>query len=56
MIFVETELAGVWRIAIEPRRDERGYFARAFCRREWLRRRGVGRNVGSKQACGKIGK
>jgi dTDP-4-dehydrorhamnose 3,5-epimerase len=35
MIFVETELAGVWRIAIEPRRDERGYFARAFCRREF---------------------
>ncbi len=35
MIFRETELRGVWRIGLEPRADERGSFARAFCRREF---------------------
>jgi dTDP-4-dehydrorhamnose 3,5-epimerase len=35
VIFVETELAGVWRIALDPRVDDRGFFARAFCRREF---------------------
>jgi len=33
--FLETELAGVWRIGLEPRVDDRGSFARAFCRREF---------------------
>ena len=35
MTFVETELPGVWRISLERRADDRGYFARAFCRREF---------------------
>ena len=33
--FSETDLPGVWRISPERRVDERGYFARAFCRREF---------------------
>jgi dTDP-4-dehydrorhamnose 3,5-epimerase len=34
MIFTETPLAGAFVIALEPRDDERGFFARAFCRNE----------------------
>lgn len=34
MIFTPTRLAGVWLIELEPRRDERGFFARTWCRRE----------------------
>lgn len=30
MRFVETPLPGVWRVALERREDERGFFARAF--------------------------
>ncbi|MDR1979357.1 MAG: dTDP-4-dehydrorhamnose 3,5-epimerase family protein, partial [Synergistaceae bacterium] len=37
MIFTETSLPGVWIIDMEPARDERGYFARTFCREEFLR-------------------
>jgi dTDP-4-dehydrorhamnose 3,5-epimerase len=33
--FFPTELDGVWRIELERREDERGHFARAFCRREF---------------------
>jgi dTDP-4-dehydrorhamnose 3,5-epimerase len=33
--FVETEVPGVWRITIDRREDDRGYFARAYCRREF---------------------
>src|ERR1051325_1705873 len=36
--FIETDLPGVWRISPERRVDERGYFARAFCRREFASR------------------
>jgi dTDP-4-dehydrorhamnose 3,5-epimerase len=36
--FIETDLPGVWQIAVERREDERGYFARAFCRREFAAR------------------
>jgi dTDP-4-dehydrorhamnose 3,5-epimerase len=34
MIFHETKLAGVFEIKIEPKADERGFFARAWCREE----------------------
>jgi dTDP-4-dehydrorhamnose 3,5-epimerase len=35
MIFTETRLKGAFVIDLEPRRDERGFFARAFCGREF---------------------
>jgi dTDP-4-dehydrorhamnose 3,5-epimerase len=35
MIFHETKLAGVFEIQIEPHCDERGFFARAWCQREF---------------------
>ncbi|HET6328429.1 MAG TPA: dTDP-4-dehydrorhamnose 3,5-epimerase [Planctomycetaceae bacterium] len=35
MKFTETWLAGAYLIDIEPREDERGFFARTFCRREF---------------------
>ena len=35
MIFTETDLAGAYLIDLEPRTDERGFFARAWCRREF---------------------
>jgi dTDP-4-dehydrorhamnose 3,5-epimerase len=35
VIFRETELAGAFEIELEPYRDERGFFARGFCRREF---------------------
>lgn len=38
MIFTETALAGAWIIEPEPREDERGFFARTFCQREFLAR------------------
>jgi len=34
MIFTETPLAGAYVIELEPRDDERGFFARAFCQHE----------------------
>lgn len=34
MIFTETPLAGAFVIALEPRGDDRGFFARAFCQHE----------------------
>lgn len=34
MRFVETELAGAYVIDLDPIEDERGFFARAWCRRE----------------------
>lgn len=37
MIFTELALAGAWRIDIEPRVDERGFFARTWCRDEFAR-------------------
>jgi dTDP-4-dehydrorhamnose 3,5-epimerase len=33
--FTELELAGAWRIDIEPHRDDRGFFARTYCAREF---------------------
>jgi dTDP-4-dehydrorhamnose 3,5-epimerase len=35
--FRETELPGVWVIELERLEDERGFFARSFCRREFER-------------------
>ena len=35
MQFTETRLRGAWIIDIEPRSDNRGFFARAFCQREF---------------------
>ena len=37
MIFTETKLAGVYVIDLEPRRDERGFFARQWCAQEFVR-------------------
>jgi len=35
MLFRETKLAGVFEIHIEPRTDERGFFARTWCQKEF---------------------
>ena len=35
MLFTETELHGAFLIDIEPHRDSRGFFARAFCQKEF---------------------
>ena len=35
MIFTETPLSSAFIVELEPRGDERGFFARAFCRREF---------------------
>lgn len=37
MIFSPTEIAGVWIIDLEKRIDERGFFARTWCHREFQR-------------------
>jgi dTDP-4-dehydrorhamnose 3,5-epimerase len=34
MIFTATQLDGAWLIDLEPREDERGFFARIWCRQE----------------------
>jgi dTDP-4-dehydrorhamnose 3,5-epimerase len=38
MIFTETELRGAYVIDLEPREDERGFFARAWCENEFAER------------------
>jgi dTDP-4-dehydrorhamnose 3,5-epimerase len=35
MIFIETRLRGAFTIDVEPREDNRGFFARVFCQREF---------------------
>ena len=35
MIFEKTKLKGAYVITLEKRKDERGFFARSFCRREF---------------------
>jgi dTDP-4-dehydrorhamnose 3,5-epimerase len=35
MIFTETPLSGAFIVDLEPRGDDRGFFARAFCQREF---------------------
>lgn len=39
MTFQETKLAGVFEIEIEPKTDERGFFARSWCRHEFEQQR-----------------
>jgi len=36
MIFTETKLQGVFCIDLEPVEDERGWFARSFCKKEFM--------------------
>ena len=38
MIFRRTQLSGAWLIEPEPHKDERGFFARTWCRDEYARR------------------
>ena len=38
MRFEETKLCGAWLIEAEPAHDERGFFARTFCSREYAKR------------------
>ena len=38
MIFRETGLAGAFIVDLEPRADDRGFFARTFCQREFAAR------------------
>jgi dTDP-4-dehydrorhamnose 3,5-epimerase len=45
MIFTETPLAGAFVVDLEKRGDERGFFARAFCEREFADRGLPGRFV-----------
>jgi dTDP-4-dehydrorhamnose 3,5-epimerase len=35
MIFLETKLAGVFEIHLDPMADERGFFARTWCKKEF---------------------
>lgn len=35
MIFIETKLKGAYIVEIEPKEDERGFFARNFCQKEF---------------------
>ena len=35
MIFTETQLKGAWVIELDKREDDRGFFARYFCKREY---------------------
>lgn len=44
MIFEPTLLAGVYRVRIEPHFDERGYFARTWCRDEFAAH-GIGHDM-----------
>jgi dTDP-4-dehydrorhamnose 3,5-epimerase len=44
MIFVATRLDGAWLIDIERREDERGFFARTWCRQE-LAAQGLDTNI-----------
>jgi dTDP-4-dehydrorhamnose 3,5-epimerase len=44
MIFHETSLAGAFVVEIEPHADERGFFARTWCRRE-LAERGLDTDI-----------
>lgn len=39
MEFTETPLAGAWLVDLQRKHDERGFFARAFCQREFAEHR-----------------
>lgn len=36
MLFTQLDLAGAYLIEVEPHRDNRGFFARTFCKRDFL--------------------
>lgn len=38
MIFTATDLAGAWVLDLDPHEDERGFFARVWCAREFAER------------------
>lgn len=38
MIFQELEISGVYLVSLEPQSDQRGFFARTFCEREFTER------------------
>jgi len=38
MIFEETKIAGIFKIQLEPVSDDRGFFARSWCRKEFATR------------------
>lgn len=38
MLFDQTELSGAWLVELELRSDDRGFFARSFCEREFAAR------------------
>jgi dTDP-4-dehydrorhamnose 3,5-epimerase len=58
MQFLETPLSGVWVIEVEPIADERGFFARSFCREEFAARglnpNLVQCNISFNKACGTL--
>lgn len=54
MIFRETPLAGLWVLELEKREDERGMFARTFCRREFEARGLPGIMVQTNISCSKL--
>jgi dTDP-4-dehydrorhamnose 3,5-epimerase len=58
VIFTETAIAGVYVVELEPRRDDRGFFARAFCADEFaahgLETHWVQANVGHSERAGTI--
>jgi dTDP-4-dehydrorhamnose 3,5-epimerase len=35
LLFTETQIPGAWRISLDKRVDDRGFFARTFCEREF---------------------
>ena len=45
MIFTPTKLGGVYIVELEPHKDERGFFARTFCAREFEEKGLVGEFV-----------
>jgi dTDP-4-dehydrorhamnose 3,5-epimerase len=58
MTFTETAIGGVYLVGLEPRSDDRGFFARAFCEEEFaahgLETRWVQANVGHSTRAGTI--
>jgi len=55
MKFVETKLAGAYVVEIEPRSDERGFFARSFCEEE-LKAQGLLGHMVQSNVCSNVRK
>ena len=53
MIFAATRLADAWLIDIEPREDERGFFARTWCRHE-LSAQGLDTKIAQEETFGPV--